>query len=157
MNVGRFCITGLIAFLFIYTNSTADEQTELSVGQTIYVPAYSHIYSGDRERVFLLTVTLSIRNTDLKNPIELYSVKYMTQGKLLKKMIVEPILLKPLESVRYIVPESDKKGGAGAHFMIQWTSDRPVNQPIVESIMIGAQNQQGISFVSRGQVVIRPK
>ena len=33
-------------------------------GQTVYVPVYSHIYSGDREQPFYLAATLSIRNTD---------------------------------------------------------------------------------------------
>ena len=30
----------------------ADEKTILTDGQTIYVPAYSHIYSGNREKPF---------------------------------------------------------------------------------------------------------
>ncbi|MCP4148740.1 MAG: DUF3124 domain-containing protein [bacterium] len=49
----------------------AGEKNGLSDGQTIYVPAYSHIYSGSAERPFLLTVIISIRNTDPKHRIEL--------------------------------------------------------------------------------------
>lgn len=133
----------------------ADEATALSRGEAIYVPAYSHIYSGDRERPFLLTVTLSIRNIDLKNQIKITSVDYYeTQGTLLKKYIDKKVKLKPLESTRYVVPESDTAGGSGANFIVEWESDKLVNPPIVESIMIGTQSQQGISFTSRGKAII---
>ena len=157
MKIGKCFITGLIIVIFSYTISAADEKTDLSVGQTIYIPAYSHIYSGNRERTFLLTITLSVRNIDLKHHIQINSVEYLTQGKMLKKLMAEPIILKPLESLRYIIPESDKRGGAGACFLVQWNSDRLVNAPIVESIMIGAQNQQAISFASRGRAVSSKK
>lgn len=133
----------------------ADESTTLSKGQTIYVPAYSHIYSGDRERPFLLTVTLSIRNIDPKQTIKITTVDYYeTQGNLLKHFMETPVTLKPLESIRYVIPEKDKTGGSGANFMVEWKSDKLVNPPIVESIMIGTQSQQGVSFTSRGQAII---
>lgn len=136
----------------------ADEKIGLSDGQTIYVPAYSHIYSGDRERPFLLTVTLSIRNIDPKHRIKITIVDYYeTQGKLLKKYLDQPVLLNPLESIRYIIPERDKSGGSGANFIVEWKSDKFVNPPIAESIMIGTQSQQGVSFTSRGRVIITPK
>ncbi|MBU1399055.1 MAG: DUF3124 domain-containing protein, partial [Proteobacteria bacterium] len=90
----------------------AAEKNELSDGQAIYVPAYSHIYSGNDERPFLLTVTLSIRNIDPKHQIEITIVDYYeTQGKLLKKFLNAPVILKPLESLRYVIPEKDKSGG----------------------------------------------
>ena len=132
-----------------------DNKNELSKGQLIYVPAYSHIYSGDRERPFLLTVTLSIRNIDPNHQIKITLIDYYeTQGKLLKKYIDNPTALGPLESLRYVIPEKDKSGGSGANFIVKWQSDNFVNPPIVETIMIGTQNQQGISFTSRGQEIL---
>ncbi len=142
-------------FLFPLQLLQADDKTGLSVGQTIYVPAYSHIYSGNREMPFLLTVTLSIRNIDPHHQIRITLADYYeTQGKLLKKHIETPITLNPLESLRYVIPESDKSGGSGANFIVEWEADKPVNPPIVESIMIGTQTQQGISFTSRGHVIM---
>ena len=133
----------------------ADEKIELSDGQTIYVPAYSHIYSGNKEVEFLLTVTLSIRNIDPMHLIEITLVDYYeTQGKLLKKYIDKPVTLKPLESLRYIIPQKDKSGGSGANFIVEWHSDKPVNRPIIESIMIGTQSTQGVSFTSRGREIL---
>lgn len=133
----------------------AQAGAELSRGQTIYVPAYSHIYSGDREHPFLLAVTLSIRNVDPNNAIEVAVVDYYeTQGKLLKKFLEHSVRLGPLQSIRYVIPETDKAGGSGANFIVVWQAEKPVNPPVAEAIMIGTQSQQGISFSSRGQVVL---
>lgn len=141
--------------LFLYA---ADKKNGLSKGQLIYVPAYSHIYMGNKEKPFLLTVTLSIRNIDPNHQITLTLIDYYeTQGKLLKKHIDKPVTLKPLEALRYVIPEKDKTGGSGANFLVEWQSDEFVNAPIIESIMIGTQSQQGVSFTSRGQEVLPSK
>jgi len=144
----------LIMALLAAANGQAAEQIPLSKGQIVYVPAYSHIYSGNREQAFLLTVTLSIRNVDLAEPITLTRVDYYeTQGKFLRKYLEKPVILKSLESTRYIVPQKDEAGGSGANFIVEWRSDKAINPPIIESVMIGTQSQQGISFTSRGQVI----
>jgi len=136
----------------------AEESFGLTDGQTIYVPVYSHIYSGNKEKLFLLTATLSIRNIDPKHPITITIVDYYeTQGKFLKKYLNKPTILNPLESIRYVIPEKDTTGGSGANFMVEWKSDKSVNPPIVESIMIGTQSSQGISFTSRGRAIITSK
>jgi len=153
----NFAYLFILLFIFVFPLQPlyAGEKSGLSDGQSIYVPAYSHIYSGNRESPFLLTVTLSIRNIDPHHHIEITLVDYYeTQGKLIKKYIDTPLILKPLESLRYIIPERDKSGGSGANFIVGWKSDKLVNPPIVESIMIGTQNQQGVSFTSRGRVII---
>jgi len=155
----KTCFFIFLFMCFIVSNATtfayADETKVLSKGQTIYVPAYSHIYSGDSEKPFLLTVTVSIRNIDPKQPIKITTVDYYeTQGNLLTKFIETSVTLKPLASIRYVIPEKDKTGGSGANFIVEWKSDKFVNPPIVESIMIGAKSGQGISFTSRGQTII---
>jgi len=126
----------------------------VSTGQTVYVPVYSHIYSGDREHPFYLAATLSIRNTDPKHAIDVLSVDYYdSKGTLLKSYLDKPINLTPLSATRYIIKESDKSGGSGASFIVKWKSHVKVNAPVIESIMIGTKTQQGISFISRGRVV----
>ena len=143
-------------FLFLAPSGTlhAEESAVISRGQTIYVPAYSHIYHGSRERPYLLTVTVSIRNVDMDLPIRVTVVDYyQTQGHLLQQFLKEPVMLKPLESVRYVIPEMDEAGGSGANFIVEWEADQPVNAPIVETVMIGTRAQQGISFTSRGRAV----
>ncbi len=145
----------LALLLWSPDHAEASNNSGLSRGQSIYVPAYSHIYSGNREQPFLLTVTLSIRNIDPHRAITVTVVDYYeTQGKLLKHCLEQPIKLAPLESYRYIIPEKDTSGGSGANFIVEWKATEKANPPIAESIMIGTQFQQGISFTSRGQVIL---
>lgn len=151
-------VSHLLCFLFLLAYplsavSGADRDL-LSEGQTIYVPVYSHIYAGNKETPFLLTVTLSIRNIDPRHRITVTRADYYeTQGHLLTRYVEKPTELSPLGTIRFVISENDKAGGSGANFIVEWEAETPVNPPIVESIMIGARSQQGISFTSRGVVI----
>jgi len=149
------CFLLLIFSVGILTpaSSSADD-IQLSTGQSVYVSIYSHIYSGIKARPFDLAAILSIRNTDISQSVTLVSVKYYdTEGKLLKEYLDEPLELKALASTRYIIMEDDKAGGSGANFIVKWKSNKKVTPPIIEAVMIGTHSGQGISFVSRGQVI----
>jgi len=148
-------ISGFLILMAIFlTPAHADSGINLSNGQAVYVSVYTHIYSGLKGRPFELGATLSIRNTDPKHPITLISVKYYdTDGKLLKDYQGEPVRLNALVSTRYVIKEGEIGGGSGANFLVTWKSEKMVNPPIIEAIMIGTRSGQGISFVSRGQVI----
>ncbi len=142
-----------IMLLTILCTSSVSAETEviLSKGQTVYVPIYSHIYTGAKKFKLNLTGILSIRNTDLRNPITIAAVDYYdSEGNLVRHYLTEPIELKTMASTRYIIPLSDKKGGSGANFIVRWTSKKEVNVPLIESVMIGTR----LSFVSRGQAIL---
>ena len=131
------------------------EDIKLSSGQTVYVSIYSHIYSGLKARPFDLAAILSIRNTNLKSSIIIVSVIYYdSAGKMIKDYLDGPLKLDALASTRYIIKENDKAGGSGANFIVLWQSEEKVNPPIIEGVMIGTHSGQGISFVSRGQVIM---
>lgn len=149
------CSSLLIALAWILMPADLfAEEVPLSAGQTVYVPIYSHIYSGVKGRPFDLAATLSIRNTNLKHPITVLAVKYYdSDGKLVKDYLKEPTQLNALVSIRYIITEGDKTGGSGANFIVVWKSEQNVNPPIIEAVMIGTHSGQGISFLSRGQVI----
>ncbi|MGD8492727.1 MAG: DUF3124 domain-containing protein [Desulfobacterales bacterium] len=153
LNLG--VILGVLILLAVpATSARADSHIALSAGQTVYVPIYSHIYSGLKGRPFSLAATLSIRNTDPKHPIKLMSVKYFdSAGKLVKEYLDQPTELEAMASTRYILPEGDTTGGSGANFLVKWQSTEKVNPPLIEGVMIGTRSGQGISFVSRGQVI----
>ncbi|MCP3875306.1 MAG: DUF3124 domain-containing protein [Desulfobacteraceae bacterium] len=148
---------GVFIFFFFFTiafQADAHDQAQLSKGQTIYVPAYSHIYIGNKGTPYLLAITLSIRNIDLLKPITITEVNYYeTQGERLKNFLTEPLILKPLATTRYLIPQRDKTGGSGANFIVKWESKQMCNPPVIEAVMIGTQSQQGISFTSRGQPI----
>jgi hypothetical protein len=126
----------------------------LSKGQLVYVPVYSHVYHGDLEKKFLLTGTVSIRNTDPNHAITILLADYYdSEGKVIKSYVPKPLTLNPMASTRFVVKESDTKGGSGANFLVEWRAETEVNEPIMEGVMIGAAGQQGISFTSRGKAI----
>ncbi|HEY9769068.1 MAG TPA: DUF3124 domain-containing protein [Coleofasciculaceae cyanobacterium] len=124
------------------------------MGQTIYVPVYSHIYHDDRQRILDLAATLSIRNTDLTNSIIVTSVRYYdSNGKLIKQYLEQPVQLEALASYDFFVNRTDTNGGLGANFIVEWVAQTEVYEPIVEAVMIATEFQQGVSFVSPGKVI----
>tara|TARA_R110002049_G_scaffold182485_2_gene350380 strand:+ start:124248 stop:124853 length:606 start_codon:yes stop_codon:yes gene_type:complete len=122
-------------------------------GQTLYVPAYSHIYhQSGKPR--LLAVTLCARNTDRENEIVLTSVRYFdTSGKELRSFIEKPLRLGPLASTEFVIEQDDKSGGSGASFIVEWKAGLPVSVPVVETVMIDTSNAQGISFARSATVL----
>lgn len=146
------CVAGLAIPLLVA--APASSEAGLSRGQAVYVPVYSHVYYGDYERKILLTGILSIRNTDPDQAITIVRADYYdSDGKVIKNYLTQPVTLKPLASTRFIVKESDTRGGSGANFLVKWEAKTPVNEPIMEGVMIGASGQQGISFTSRGKAL----
>src|SRR5262249_42785156 len=47
-----------------------------AVGQTIYVPVYSSVYTHNTAKPFDLAITLCVRNTDRSRPIVVSSVRF---------------------------------------------------------------------------------
>jgi hypothetical protein len=132
---------------------TSGAEQKLAVRQTIYVPAYSHIYYYSKKHRIQLAVTLSIRNTDLKHPIVVTSVRYYdTPGQLVREYVEKPVRLTSLASIDFVVEERDTSGGSGANFIVEWMAAERVNEPVVEAVMISS-GTQGISFVSPGRVI----
>ncbi|KAF3890480.1 MULTISPECIES: DUF3124 domain-containing protein [Nostocales] len=137
-----------------YQVVTLDKNFKIATGQTIYVPIYSHIYHHNQQEVFSLAATLSIRNTDLANPMIVTSVRYYdSEGKLVKQYLERPIQLDALASTDFFINRNDTSGGLGANFIVEWVAQTEISSPIVEAIMIGTDFQQGISFTSPGKVI----
>lgn len=129
------------------------ESMNLSEGQTVYVPVYSHIYVV-KGHTFDLAICLSIRNTDPTHPITILSANYNdSEGNLVRNYVENAIQLKPLASMDFFVGEFDTAGGLGASFLVKWKSASKVNEPIIEGVMAGTRSGQGISFVSRGKEI----
>jgi len=144
----------LMVAVLAASTAGADSRIPLWKEQTIYVPVYSHIFSGDRSHPFNLSATLCVRNTDPRRSITVTTVKYYdSEGKEVHDYLPEPLKLAPLASVHYYVKESDTAGGFGANFIVRWEAEEEVNAPLVETVMISTRSQQGISFTTRGQVL----
>lgn len=124
------------------------------VRQTVYVPVYSGIYSGIDHNTVQLAATLSIRNTDLKHAIAIEAVDYYDSlGKKVRSYVTQRSELGPMATVDFVVQSSDRTGGPGANFLIRWTGEAAVNEPIIEAVMIGQSGNVGISFTSGGRTL----
>ncbi len=122
-------------------------------GQIVYVPAYSHVYHGEGTP-YLLTITLSVRNTSMASEIIVKSVRYFdTKGREVRSYLKKPVRLPSLGTTEVLVKRDDTSGGSGANFLVEWYSETPVTEPIVEAIMIDTKSSQGISFARRGSVI----
>jgi uncharacterized protein DUF3124 len=144
----------LCVSLFSVREVMADTGVFLSKGQSVYVPVYSHIYSGNKEHPLYLAATLSVRNTDAVNLITITEVTYYnSDGNRLESYLKKPLTLNALAATRFVIDESNKAGGSGASFIVKWKAEKKVLPPVIESVMIGTRSQQGISFTSRGQVI----
>lgn len=131
-----------------------DDTVEIVAGQTLYVPVYSHIYMVEQGRTMNLTTTLSLRNTDRRQPIIIASVDYYnSSGKLVRNYLEQPVQLDPLAASEFVVPQADTSGGIGASFLVEWVAQAAVSEPVVEAIMINTSGNQGLSFVSLGRVI----
>jgi hypothetical protein len=138
----------------IAVNESHEKNQRDIMGQTVYVPIYSHIYLRSKSMTMNLAATLSIRNTDAQNSIRITSVRfYDTNGKLIKTLINEPMRVLPMATAEFVIADDDTSGGSGANFIVEWTAGVTVTEPIVEAVMIGGASQQGISFIGNGRVI----
>ncbi len=130
-----------------------DYHIEISKGQSVYVPVYSHIYFHVDKKRFRIATTLSIRNTDPKHSITLRDVDYFdSEGAMLQSYLEQPMVLGPLASTEFFVGSSDTRGGAGASFIVNWDAEEEGYEPVVEAVMVDTAGTQGLAFKSQGQV-----
>jgi len=128
--------------------------TSAVAGEYVYVPVYSSIYYRDSTKVYNLTVTLGIRNTDTVNDVYIKEINYNnSQGESVINFLKKPVRVKPLETFDLVIAEDDTTGGIGANFIVKWVSKSPVQSPIIEAVMISIRQGVGISFVEQGRVV----
>jgi hypothetical protein len=133
------------------------EADKVVAGQTVYVPVYSHIYQRNvNNPVMQLSATLSVRNTDLNDPLTLSSVRYYdSNGEFIRDCLETPIEIPPLATADYLIETEDDTGGIGANFIVEWVSETETAEPIIEALMITTTGNQGISFISPGRVIAR--
>lgn len=121
--------------------------------QTIFVPAYSHVYYRTGQE-YLLAITLSVRNTSLTDSILLTSVRYYdTKGNLVKEYSKKVLQIPPMATAEFFVQDEDTSGGSGANFIVKWKAIKGVSEPVIEAVMIGTTSGQGISLISPGRVI----
>ncbi|MEO1114015.1 MAG: DUF3124 domain-containing protein [Pseudomonadota bacterium] len=151
----RLPILSLALFLFLAPAGLAQDMSEKVFGESIYVPAYSRIFSYP-QRSDLLAATLAVHNVDPETTITLTRVDYHGEdGKVLRTLLEQPLELAPFQSKTVLIPINDTSGGVGANFIVVWMSEAPALSPIAEAIMTSGSGGPGPSFTTRGRVIER--
>jgi hypothetical protein len=121
-------------------------------GQVLYMPVYSNI-PHLKKQDYDLSAFLAIHNTDLTHRIKITKVDYFnTDGKLIKNFISSDYQIDPLATKIFPISKEDQSG-AGANFLVEWISDQPANEPLIESVMKDLSGNKGISFLSQGRII----
>ena len=155
----RHVAATLLILAVLALPAAAQEALPLSKGQMVYVAAYSHISHGNLDgqgqpMTLLLSSMLSIRNTDPSGTITVRAVRYYdTAGKVLRELVTAPLTLGAMASTEYFVEHKDKAGGSGANFVVEWSADRPVNPPVIETVNAFFFGTQSIAFTSPGRPI----
>ncbi|MDD4664066.1 MAG: DUF3124 domain-containing protein [Caldisericia bacterium] len=168
----RFLLVFLIAVLVISCESRKQEtETKLTStpfnpeilkipdkggrklkGQVLYMPVYSNVPFLKKQK-YDLSAFIAIHNTDLTNKIKLTMVNFFnTEGKLVKTYIESEQYVNPLSTSIFEV-SIDDQSGTGANFLVEWMSEEPVNEPLIESVMKDLKGNLGLSFLSTGRIL----
>ena len=147
--------------LFALSCGPASAQTPpgRSLGQQLYLPIYSHIWHGETDNKgqpmkALVSVSVSIRNTDPVKSIRVTSAQYYdTDGKKLREYVTSPKTIVPMGTYELFVPRSDDTGGSGANFVIAWKSDTPASPPIVEGLHANLPAGRSIAFTTSARAI----
>jgi len=134
-----------VAMMFILAlllgMNSANAAEELSQGQTLYLPIYSHIWHGNKivdgkyPIKSQVSALVSIRNTSLKTPIRITTARYYsTDGKLLREFLAKPVEIGAMGTLELFVERKESEGGSGANFIIQWDAASTTNPPVVEAV-----------------------
>jgi hypothetical protein len=114
-------------------------------GQTVYVPIYSEIRHGNvassgRSDNTLMSVLVSVRNTDPKEPIRIVAAPYYnTDGVLIRNSVPTPRVIPPFGTFELFVELRENAGGSGANYAIKlgsrhaWSRRRPSRRCIPSS------------------------
>ena len=134
----------------------AESEKTRSRGQLVYVPIYPSVYIDDRGRDLNMASSLSIRNTDPDRQLVVMKADYFdSAGKPVSSYLASPVTLGPLASMRLLVKTvKTRTKSDGDCFLVEWISPGgALVPPIIESVTIGSEGTQGISFVQNGRII----
>ncbi len=147
--IDRLTLTGAVS------ESDPTSALQPTVGRRVYVSSYSVVHVEPGKEPVPLSITLSIRNTDLATPIYITKLKFVdTEGTIVRSLPDEQVFkIAALGTAETLVRERDLVGGSGANFLVEWVAESSVSPPQIEALMIGRERNQGISFLAEGTTI----
>jgi hypothetical protein len=153
-------LTALLLLLAASAAAHAQTAPARATGQLLYLPIYSHVWHGDLDSKgvalkTLVSVLVSIRNTDPSRSIRVLSAQYYdTEGRKLSEFVKSPRTVKPMGTFELYVPRSETAGGSGANFVIAWQADTPANPPLVEALHLDLPAGRSIAFTTTARPIL---
>jgi hypothetical protein len=127
-------------------------------GQVLYLPVYSNIPLNIDSSEFDMSAFVAVHNTDLYDDISIRNVLFFnSDGKLVYDFLKrDTIIIAPLATKDFYIPYEDKSG-TGANFIVEWTSDSLVSEPLIETVTISLKPNQSVAVMSQGRVIREQK
>jgi len=121
-------------------------------GGTVFVPVYSHIrVEGGRAP---LTANLTIHNTDFEKPIIVTSLRFFDHnGTILRDYFDKAHSLEPMGAAEFFVEPSRSFTETALNFVVEWRSEDPVSEPVIEAVMANQSGTHGLAFVTTGRTI----
>ena len=118
------------------------------------MPVYSSLPYRTDQSGFDMKAYVAIHNTDLRWKIRITKVVYFNHdGKPVYDFLKgNDHELGPLATKDYHIPYEDKSG-IGANFLIEWVSDSPMTEPLIECVTVSLKPNQSLTILSRGKVL----
>jgi uncharacterized protein DUF3124 len=121
---------------------------------SFYAPAFSSVRIEQGQTRLNLAITLSIHNSSETEPLVINRIDYFdTSGKLVQRFLGSPIALRPFGTFEIFVSRDDTRGGTGANFVVDWAAKGPIEEPTVETVMIGSIGTNSYSFTTQGRAI----
>jgi hypothetical protein len=123
-------------------------------GQLLYLPVYSNVPYQIDTLLFDKSAFVAIHNTDFSSRITLTKVLYFNQdGKLVDNFLKEGnIFIDPLATKDFYIPYADQSR-TGANFLIEWSSDSLVNEPLIEAVTLSLKPNSTLAVLSQGKIM----
>ncbi|MEF8709564.1 MAG: DUF3124 domain-containing protein [Candidatus Accumulibacter propinquus] len=159
---GSFRLLAALLFTGTMAPALAEGIEPPTKGQTVYVPIYSEIRHGNvassgKSDSTLMSVLVSVRNTDPSNPIRVVAAPYYnTDGVLIRNSVQMPRVIAPFGTFELFVELRENAGGSGANYAIKWDAATPVSPPTIEALHSKFQAGYSVAFISRGRAISEP-
>jgi hypothetical protein len=162
MTVSHCRLAAMLTLACAMTSALAEGIEPPTRGQTVYVPIYSEIRHGNvassgRTDNTLLSVLVSVRNTDPNQPIRVVAAPYYnTEGVLIRNSVPTPRVIPPFGTFELFIELRENAGGSGANYAIKWEAATPVSPPTIEALHSKFQAGYSVAFISRGRAISEP-
>jgi len=134
--------------------TTPPEPASITVHQQTYVPVYSSVAGAGGLSRLDFSATLAIRNTSASKPLVVEHIDYRdTAGNLIERYVDHPVAVKPYATIEVMIATADVRGGTGASFVVAWGAVGPIEEPVIQAVMIGVSGPRSFSFLAPVQRV----